>query len=202
MDGSTAYSGAPSTAYAGGIVGCINTANSVTVSSCTVSSTNVKSVTSGEDGAYDIFVGGIVGRSLGTVAISGNKVTTTDNTKRISCQSSVDYTNYHCGAIIGEKGDETSLTNNTYEYDVTTEIAGTSKSGYTQRGIGGTFYNETTQQYEPNPDVTLNNGAMLYTKIVSLPMANTAGSVDGVDGTYYKIDGTSLYVVPGQTSTI
>lgn len=203
VDCTTAYSGEPSGGvYAGGIVGAIETENSVTVSSCTVSSTNVKSVQSGSDGAYDIFVGGIVGRSLGTVAISGNKVTTTDNTKKISCQSSVDYTNYHCGAIIGEKGDETSLTNNTYEYDVTTDIAGTSKSGYTQRGIGGTFYNETTQQYEPYPDITVNNGAMLYTKIVSLPMANTAGSVDGVEGTYYKIDGTSLYVVPGQTAKI
>lgn len=189
VDGSTAYSGAPSTAYAGGIVGYINTTNSVTVSSCTVSTTNVNSVTSGTSGTYNIYVGGIVGRCLGTVAISGNKVTNTDNTKKISCQSSNIFNGYYCGAIIGEKGDAT-LTNNTYEYDVTTDIAGTTKSGYTQRGIGN------------EDDVSTNNGAVMYTKIVSLPTENSAGTVEGVDGTYYKFYGTSLYVAPGQTAKI
>lgn len=186
VDGSTAYSGAPSTAYAGGIVGCINTTNSVTVSSCTVSTTNVNSVTSGTSGTYNIYVGGIVGRCLGTVAISGNKVTNTDNTKKISCQSSNIISGYYCGAIIGEKGDAT-LTNNTYEYDVTTDIAGTTKSGYTHRGTDAAT----------DPD-----GVSLYTKIVSLPTANSAGTVEGVDGAYYKVDGTSLYVAPGQTAKI
>ena len=186
VDGSTAYSGAPSTAYAGGIVGCINTTNSVTVSSCTVSTTNVNSVTSGTSGTYNIYVGGIVGRCLGTVAISGNKITNTDNTKKISCQSSNIFNGYYCGAIIGEKGDAT-LTNNTYEYDVTTDIAGTTKSGYTHRG--------TNADTDPA-------GISLYTKIVSLPTENSAGRVAGVNGTYYKVDGTSLYVAPGQTAEI
>lgn len=186
VDGSTAYSGEPSTAYAGGIVGCINTTNSVTVSSCTVSTTNVNSVTSGTSGTYNIYVGGIVGRCLGTVEISGNKVTNIDNTKKISCQSSDIFNGYYCGAIIGEKGDAT-LTNNTYEYDVTTDIAGTTKSGYTHRGTDAAT----------DPD-----GVSLYTKIVSLPTANSAGTVEGVDGTYYKFYGTSLYVAPGQTAKI
>ena len=204
VDGSTAYSGAPSTAYAGGIVGCINTANSVTVSSCTVSSTNVKSVTSGSDGAYDIYVGGLVGRSLGTVAISDNKITNTDNTKKISCQNiNGTFTTYHCGAIIGEKGDETTLTNNTYEYDVTTDIAGTTKSGYTQRGIGGTTYNTTTQQNEPNPDVFTNNGAVMFTKLLTLPEESAEGYVlpelELGNGFYdYASDDYGILVAPGQ----
>lgn len=62
VDCTTAYSSEPSGGvYAGGIVGNIYSTNSVTVSSCIVSSTNVKSVHSGNDGAYDIYVGGIVG---------------------------------------------------------------------------------------------------------------------------------------------
>ena len=188
VDGSTAYSGAPSTAYAGGIVGYIYSTNSVTVSSCTVSSTNVKSVTSGGDGAYNIYVGGLVGRSLGTVAISYNKITNTDNTKKISCQNiNGTFTTYHCGAIIGGKGDETILTNNTYEYDVTTEIAETPKSGYTHRGSDA----------ETDP-----SGISLYTQLVALPKSVTGGTITGADGTYYKSTDEGIYVVPGKTATL
>ena len=196
VDCTTAYSGEPSGGvYAGGIVGNIYSTNSVTVSSCIVSSTNVKSVHSGSYGAYDIYVGGIVGCSLGTstIAISGNKVTNTDNNpddpKKISCKNLSEMaTNYHCGAIIGEKGDETTLTNNTYEYDVTTEIAGTTKSGYTERGIGGTY-----------PDVTENNGAVMYTKTLTL----TGGvSYEGVDFYEPLSDDDVLALAPGQTVVI
>ncbi len=197
VDCTTAYSGAPSGGvYAGGIVGNIYTTNSVTVSLCTVSSTNVKSVQNGE-GAYDIYAGGLVGCSIGTVAISGNKVTTTDNTKKISCQSGVDYTNYHCGAIIGKKGDATTLTNNSYEYNVTTDIAETSKSGYTHRGVGGNV---------DNPDIIENKGAVLYTKPVVLPAESSAGTIMGKEGTYYSTvvenDVLSILVAPHQTATI
>ena len=177
VDGSTAYSGAPSTAYAGGIVGCIITTNSVTVSSCTVSTTNVNSVTSGTNGTYNIYVGGIVGRCLGTVAISGNKVTNTDNTKKISCQSS-DIINcgYYCGAIIGEKGDAT-LTNNTYEYDVTTDIAGTTKSGYTQRGIGSAPGSSSSDE--------IGKVELAGTKKITITPSLIGGESQAKAGTYY-----------------
>ena len=191
VDGETAFSGEPSTAYAGGIVGCINTTNSVTISSCTVSSTNVKSVTSGTDGAYSIYVGGIVGRSLGTVAISDNKVTTTDNTKKISCQSSVDFTNYYCGAIIGDKGDAT-LSNNTYESDVTTEIAGTSKTGYTQRGIGQ--HNDVLGQVQLD-------GITMVT-IVHNSNDGGYGPTTNPSENYYMYEDGAYYVLSGYDLTL
>lgn len=210
VDCTTAYSAESSNGvHAGGIVGAIETAdsNSVTVSSCIVSSTNVKGVHSGaECGPYDIYAGGLVGYSIGTVAISGNKVTTTDNTKKISCQSGVNYTEYNCGAIIGKKGDATTLTNNTYEYNVTTDIAGTSKSGYTQRGVGGKYHVEFSDTYVDNPDIFENKGAVLYTKPVVLPAESPAGTIMGKEGTYYSTvvenDVLSILVAPHQTATI
>lgn len=206
VDGSTAYSGAPSTAYAGGIVGYIYSTNSVTVSSCTVSSTNVKSVTSGEDGAYNIYVGGLVGRSLGTVAISDNKITNTDNTKKISCQNiNGTFTTYHCGAIIGEKGDETTLTNNTYEYDVTTEIAETPKSGYTQRGIGkgdGSCYDIPNQvMMAGTKKITISATAL--SDVRTLGLGEEMGSTYCLDERDASTDQlTALYVLPGNTISL
>lgn len=201
VDCTTTYSGEPSNGvHAGGIVGAIETENSdidVTVSSCIVSSTNVKGVHSGAvNGPYKIYVGGLVGHSLGTVKISDNKVTTTDNTKKISCQSGVDYTEYLCGAIIGDKGDAT-LSNNTYEYDVTTEIAGTSKSGYTQRGVGGRVYNTDTQQYDPIPDVFTNNGAVMDTRLLAMPGKSSPVTALGDDGGYYAYATGTTYGILG-----
>lgn len=199
VDCTTAYDGEPSNGvHAGGIVGYIDSANSVTVSSCIVSFTEVKSVHSGvKEGPYDIYAGGLVGRSLGTVAISGNKVTTKDKTKKISCQSGVTYTNYHCGAVIGDKGDATTLSNNTYEYDVTTEIAGTSKSGYTQRGVGGRVYNTDTQQYDPIPDVFTNNGAVMDTRLLAMPGESSPVTALGDDGGYYAYATGTTYGILG-----
>lgn len=180
--------------YAGGIVG--EASGSSEINGCTVTDVSINS-TGNNQNSYS---GGIVGESAAT--ISGNSVEGTTTVNSINNNND----NVFVGAIVANKTGG-SLTNNYYYYTVNTKTKigdnePVEKSGYTQRGIGGTTFNDTTQEYEPNPDVFTDNGAVMYTKIVSLPTANSAGTVAGVDETYYKVDGTSLYVAPGQTAKI
>jgi hypothetical protein len=153
--------------------------------------------------------GGIVGNAYGGT-ITGCQV-------KGATTVTADYGTYmatvSAGAIVARKG-EVKLSNNTYEYSVTTstnEYDGetthlTTKSGYEQRGIGGQTYNEQTQQNEDNPDLFEDNGAVMYTKKVTLPAESTQATVIGEEGTYYSTvmesDVLSILVAPGQTATL
>ena len=186
----------------GGIVGYLD---SGTITNCIFQNSHVNAESSlgGAVSSPNVNAGGIVGKASGTVSNCQVK-----GTAEISAIYSVaEKENTKAGAIIGDNMRAT-LSENAYDYSVKTKVQNststelTTYSGYTQRGIGGMLYNSTTQQNEPYPDITENNGAVMYTKIVSLPTENSAGTVAGVDETYYKVDGTSLYVAPGQTATI
>ena len=111
------------------------------------------------------------------------------------------------GAIVGSL-DGTTLNQNKYDYDVIVEYGTNAdnkiiKSGYTQRGVGGKYYDEDSKTYVDNPDIFENKGAVLYTKPVVLPAESPAGTVIGEESTYYysENDG-SILVAPNQTATI
>lgn len=180
----------------GGIVGYLDGG---TITECLFQGTSVNAVNTADGAATSGSIadaGGVVGKASGTVSNCQVK-----GAAEISAIYSIT-SNTNTGAIIGEMFTVT-LSNNTYDYSVITKVQSsaitelTTYSGYTQRGIGKDVYAPAT-----NVDITENNGAVMYTKIVSLPTANSAGTVEGVDGAYYKVDGTSLYVAPGQTAKI
>lgn len=180
-----------------------------TVTGCTVNNVKVKAETSytGGSGAASS-VGGIVGNaSAGTVescvVVNGSKITNyyADESATLNA-----------GAIVGSQS-ETTLSENYYDYDVKVELLnGTNisnkivKSDYTQRGVGGQTYNEQTQQYEDNPDIFTNNGAVMYTKSVALPAGSNHATVIGEQGTYYATveigEGLGILVAPNQTATL
>ena len=180
-----------------------------TVTGCTVNNVKVKAETSytGGSGAASS-VGGIVGNaSAGTVescvVVNGSKITNyyADESATLNA-----------GAIVGSQS-ETTLSENYYDYDVKVELLnGTNisnkivKSDYTQRGVGGQTYNSQTQQYEDNPDIFEDNGAVMYTQKVTLPKETDKASVMGEEGSYYSSDVVSdaivLNVAPGQTATL
>ena len=180
-----------------------------TVTGCTVNNVKLKAETSytGGSGAASS-VGGIVGNATeGTiescVVMNGSKIT------NYYADESADL---NAGAIIGYQYNST-FSENYYYFDVTVEMLnGTNAankiviSGYTQRGIGGQTYNEQTQQNEDNPDLLDGNGAVMYTKKVTLPAESTQATVIGEEGTYYSTvmesDVLSILVAPGQTATL
>lgn len=74
----------------------------------------------------------------------------------------------YAGAIVGQYSDGT-LTNNTYEYSVTTQVTDASeRTGYASRGTGD------DQDEDGNFDVTTGNGAVLYTKTLSTGTVSNA----------------------------
>lgn len=74
----------------------------------------------------------------------------------------------YAGAIVGQYSGGT-LTSNTYEYSVTTQVTDTpEKTGYASRGTGD------DQDEDGNYDVTDNNGAVLYTKTLSTGTVSNA----------------------------
>lgn len=162
-----------------------------TVTGCSIDNVQIKAETTYTSGSGPQgVVGGIVGYASGgtissCVVKNGSKLTNYNADEGAALIS---------GAILGDYYG-TTLSANNYHYDVIVEnLNGTdtankvTKSGYTHRG--------TNAETDPA-------GISLYTKIVSLPsISNAFGTVTGVEGTYYKIDGTSLYVVPGQTAKI
>lgn len=191
----------------GGLVGGLSSGS---ITDCTVQACTVKAVTQDNTNSGPVAqAGGIVGNAYGGT-ITGCQV-------KGATTVTADYGTYmatvSAGAIVARKG-EVTLSNNTYEYSVTTSINEydgetthlTTKSGYEQRGIGGQTYNEQTQQNEDNPDLFDNNGAVMYTKKVTLPAESTQATVIGEEGTYYSTvmesDVLSILVAPGQTATL
>lgn len=102
----------------------------------------------------------------------------------------------YAGAIVGLMTDGT-LTNNTYEYTVTTSTKVgnndvVAKNGYTQRAFGAVYSDA--------------DGAVMYTQTVMLPEGTEEASVMAEEGTYYSTtvvaDVLGLLVAPGQTVTL
>lgn len=191
----------------GGLVGGLSSGR---ITDCTVQACTVKAVTQDTSNSGPVAqAGGIVGNAYGGT-ITGCQV-------KGATTVTADYGAYmatvSAGAIVARK-DGVTLSNNTYEYSVTTSTNKydgetthlTTKSGYEQRGIGGQTYNELTQQNEDNPDLFEDNGAVMYTKIVTLPAESTQATVIGEKGTYYSAvmesDVLSILVAPGQTATL
>lgn len=182
---------------------------SSTVTGCTVNNVQVKAETNYTVGSGPASsVGGIVGNaSAGTVDSCVVK-----NGSKITNYYADENATLNAGAIVGSQSG-TTFSENFYNYDVTVEMLNGTiaankiiKSGYSQRGVGGKTYNEQTEEDEDNPDVFDNNGAVMYTKLVTLPEETSEGSVMGKDSTYYSTvvesDVLSILVAPGQTATI
>ena len=197
----------------GGLVGELSSGSitNSTVQACTVNAVTQDTWNSGAQAN----AGGIVGNAVGGT-ITGCQVKETTTV-------TADYGEYSAsiaaGALFGKYSGAT-LSNNTYEYTVTaTEkvyvndpelqtqgLQTTDKTGYTQRAIGGKTWNEQTETYETIPDITDNNGAVMYTKPVTLPAESAQVTVMGEEGSYYSSDVVSdaivLNVAPGQTATL
>lgn len=191
----------------GGLVGGLSSGS---ITDCTVQACTVKAVTQDTSNSGPVAqAGGIVGNAYGGT-ITGCQV-------KGATTVTADYGAYmatvSASAIVARKG-EVTLSNNTYEYSVTTSTNKydgetthlTTKSGYEQRGIGGQTYNEQTQQNEDNPDLFEDNGAVMYTRKITLPAESTQATVIGEEGTYYSTvmesDVLSILVAPGQTATL
>ena len=188
----------------GGLVGELSSGSitNSTVQACTVNAVTQDTWNSGAQAN----AGGIVGNAVGGT-ITGCQVKGTTTV-------TADYGEYSAsiaaGALFGKYSGAT-LSNNTYEYTVTaTEkvyvndpelqtqgLQTTDKTGYTQRAIGGKTWNEQTETYETIPDITDNNGAVMYTKKVTLPTESDESEVWGED--YYNETDDGILVAPGQT---
>ena len=188
----------------GGLVGQMSSGSitNSTVQACTVNAVTQDTWNSGAQAN----AGGIVGNAVGGT-ITGCQVKGTTTV-------TADYGEYSAsiaaGALFGKYSGAT-LSNNTYEYTVTaTEkvyvndpelqtqgLQTTDKTGYTQRAIGGKTWNEQTETYETIPDITDNNGAVMYTKKVTLPTESDESEVWGED--YYNETDDGILVAPGQT---
>ena len=180
--------------YAGGIVAYAYSDSNI--NGCTVTDVSINSTGNGQNS----YSGGIVGYSEAT--ISGNSVkgsTTVNSSNNDNIETLV-------GAIVANRAEGCSLTNNYYYYTVKTKTTSgnndpVEKSGYTQRGIGGTSYNATTQENEPNPDVFTNKGAVMYTTMLTMPVESASGAVIGdVGGFYAYAEGDTYGILgaPGQ----
>lgn len=187
----------------GGIVGQLNGGS---VSNCTVQSSSIKAQTSdkGTSGA-NANAGGIAGAIIdGTISGCQVKGTTT---------VLADYGNYlatvSSGAIVAKMNGGT-LTNNTYEYSVTTttityndytETTDTTvKKDYEQRGTG----TETAISDVFYYDIVEDNGAVLYnTKKLTIDMEHIEEG--GPNGCYEPLSNYQkgeFYLVPGQETTV
>ena len=194
--------------YSGGIVGSLSNG---TISNCTVDGSNINSTT---DNNIDASSGGIVasiGSSVsGPQAITGCKV---KGYTTINAEDKNDYTNNNnnnptlfSGAIIGDKYTGT-FTNNYYYKSVTTSTkvgnVVVQKTDYEQRGTGAVV---NTVENQPFYDITSDNGAMLYSKLLtwpSSPITNgnvTVGDYSVGNAQYYievPIVKTRSYFAPG-----
>ena len=186
----------------GGIVGLAGTGGAVTISSCLVTGVPLLSKLSETERLY---AGGILGNRNGnnSIVLSGNKVS---NGTTVSCQSvdDNDGITFYCGAIVGYLGNTTNatLTNNTYEYNVTTstkkgnDIAD-EKEGYEQRGTGVAIDIQGVIYF----DIEENDGAVLYTKKLTMPKSSAEGNVMlDPEGEYYDYvtEDNAILVAPGQ----
>lgn len=180
----------------GGIVGQL-LAGSVT--DCIVDGSSIKAQTSDEwaSGA-NANAGGIVGALTGGT-VSGCQVKGATTV----LADYADYGSAAAGAIVANNNGGT-LANNTYEYTVTVTEKSTAKSGYEQRGIGGTTYNSETEADESIPDITTNNGAVMYTQKLTIVGLGDNCGIEGVDGYEPLADPENhiYYFAPGQETAV
>ena len=171
--------------YSGAIAGILE---SGTISNCTVTNCTIKG------SQYAGGIAGYVAKESDTTnaTMSGCKVTGTT-----TVSGEVTDGELSVGVIIGYYSTGT-LSNNTYEYTVTTSAKvgnddAETKSGYTPRGIGNA-----------DDDILDNNGAVMYTQTVILPEVSEEATVTGAEGTYYGWNETEtgILVAPGQTASI
>lgn len=171
--------------YSGAIAGILE---SGTISNCTVTNCTIKG------SQYAGGIAGYVAKESDTTnaTMSGCKVTGTT-----TVSGEVTDGELSVGVIIGYYSTGT-LSNNTYEYTVTTSAKvgnddAEAKSGYTPRGIGNA-----------DDDILDNNGAVMYTQALTLPGETEEAAVIAVEGTYYGWDATEtgILVAPGQTASI
>ncbi|MBE6267241.1 MAG: hypothetical protein E7102_12390 [Prevotella ruminicola] len=191
----------------GGIVGSLN--NGSSINNCIIQDCSIKAETNDKSASgANAKAGGIVG-TITSGSISGCQV-------KGRTTVSADYGNYSAelsaGAIIAYNS-AGSLSNNTYEYTVTTSTNDynydnetatlTTKSGYEQRGVGGKYYNEVLDTYFDNPDIIENNGAVLAnTKKLTLPSSQENTGFVNLTSGYYKMEGGDYYVAADQNVKI
>ena len=103
------------------------------------------------------------------------------------------------GAIVGNYDDGAALTGNYYDYTVTTSTKvgaddAVIKERYEQRGTGFDI------------DIFTDDGAVMYTKLVTLPDEIAEGcSVEGGEERYYRENadyGTEMYIAPGEDASL
>ena len=202
ISGVSTATGTAGASNVGGIVGLAGTGGAVTISSCLVTGVPLLSKLSETERLY---AGGILGNRNGnnSIVLSGNKVS---NGTTVSCQSvdDNDGITFYCGAIVGYLGNTTNatLTNNTYEYNVTTSTKkgnddADEKEGYEQRGTGVAIDIQGVIYF----DIEENDGAVLYTKKLTFPEESPEGTVMlAPDGKYYAdaTEGNAILVAPEQ----
>ena len=170
-----------------------------TITGCIIDNVQVKAETTytGGSGAYSN-AGGIVARaSSGT--ISSCIVT---NGSKITNYYADESATLKAGAIVGSLN-ETTLTQNKYDYDVTVEhLNGTNtnnktiKSDYTQRGTGEERVISDVSYYDVFED---NGAALANTKTVTLPSnLGDKGEVEIEEGNYYNKDGDNYQIAVGK----
>jgi hypothetical protein len=186
-----------------GLAGDVSGTGSITISSCEVSGVSLVSKLTVAERFY---MGGIVGwcRS-GNITLSGNKVSHSGTIYTTVSAEDVEsgYGLFYCGAVIGESDGATlELSNNTYEYGVTvsTKLPNSEavvKKDYEQRGRGDKIDDDATGGTLDAPDVTEDNGIVLYTKQLNVgDIAYECESYEPLIG-----DGVSA-IAPGQTVDI
>lgn len=179
----------------GGIVGQLF-AGSVT--DCIVDGSSIKAQTldewaSGANANAGGIVGALTGDTISGCQVKGATAVLADY---------ADYGSAAAGAIVANNNGGT-LANNTYEYTVTVTEKSTAKSGYEQRGIGGTTYNSETEADESIPDITTNNGAVMYTQKLTIVGLGDNCGIEGVGGYEPLADPENhiYYFAPGQETT-
>lgn len=180
--------------FAGGIAGWVYNAsgNAVTISSCEVDGATIKST---HAQPRNIYAGGIVGYlgGVGDFTIENNKV---KGNTAISCINNTGSGLCYSGAITGRCVsfvENHVFSNNFYEYSVTVD----DKTGYDQRAQADDLdENNDTYTY----DLVTNNGAVLYTKLLSI------GDIGAECEEYYyplsDYEEGILAFAPGQTINI
>ena len=206
VSGSTIAATSTTGGLAGGIVAYIM--GSATVSGCQVTGTDEKPTTiTCSSNYYDSginFTGGIVGNcsdfNYDVISISNNKVSGNTTISSIDNEGG---DNTCAGAIVGNKGNA-SFSNNYYYYTVTTstkngEAEVVERSGYQQRGTGYSSYDEQLQVVTEDYDIVTDNGAMLYTKLVTFNIDTHCGmECDWGYELLSEPDNRLYYFAPGQ----
>jgi hypothetical protein len=176
-----------------------------------VTGTDEKPTTiTGSSNYYDSginYAGGIVGNCSSehnNINISENRVSGNTTISSIDNEGG---DNTCAGAIVGEKG-KASFSNNYYYYSVTTSTKNgaaevVERSGYQQRGTGYSSYDEQLEVVTEDYDILTDNGAMLYTKKLTIDMEHVVEG--GPDGWYEPLSNYQngiFYLVPGQETNV